>query len=149
MLNFYRRFIPRAAYLQAPLNDLLQGNIKGKTPIAWTTSTQAAFDECKESIAQAALLAHPEPDAPLAIVSDASDFTVGAVLQQRIGDSWEPLAFFSKKLSGAEKKYGAYDRELLAIYLAVKHFRHMVKARTFTIYTDHKPITFAFRQKSR
>jgi len=78
------------------------------------------------------------------MVSDASDFTVGAVLQQRIGDSWEPLAFFSKKLSGAEEKYGAYDRQLLAIYLAVKHFRHMVEARTFTIYTEHKPITFAF-----
>lgn len=82
MLNFYRRFIPRAAQLQAPLNDLLHGNIKGKTPITWTTSTQAAFNECRESIAQAALLAYPEPNAPLAIISDASDFTVGAALQQ-------------------------------------------------------------------
>ena len=44
--------------------------------------------------------------------------------------------------------YGAYDRELLAVYLAVKHFRHMVEARSFTIYTDHKPITYAFQKKN-
>jgi len=44
-------------------------------------------------------------------------------------------------------KYSAVDRELLAIYLAIKHFRHMVEARRFVIYTDHKPLTFAFRQK--
>ena len=60
----------------------------------------------------------------------------------------EALGFLlKKKLSPAESKYSAFDRELLAIYLAVKHFRHMVEARNFIIYTDHKPITFAFRQK--
>jgi len=56
-------------------------------------------------------------------------------------------AFFSKKLSPTEAKYSAFDRELLAVYLAIKHFRHMVEARRFVIYTDHKPLTFAFRQK--
>jgi len=43
--------------------------------------------------------------------------------------------------------YSAYDRELLAIYEAVKHFRHMLEARHFTILKDHKPLTFAFHQK--
>ena len=147
MLNFYRRFISKATQLQAPLNDLLQGNIKGKTPVNWNPEAQVAFEHCKEGLAQAALLAHPEPDATLALVCDASDFTVGAALHQQINGGWEPLGFFSKKLSSTEKKYGAYDRELLAIYLAVKYFRDMVEARTFTIFTDHKPITFAFRQK--
>ena len=143
MLNFYRRFISKAAQLQAPLNDLLQGN----TPVNWNPEAQVAFEQCKEGLAQAALLAHPEPDATLALVCDASDFTVGTALHQQINGGWEPLGFFSKKLSSTEKKYRAYDRELLAIYLAVKYFRHMVEARTFTIFTDHKPITFAFRQK--
>jgi cleavage and polyadenylation specificity factor subunit 1 len=54
---------------------------------------------------------------------------------------------FSRKLSPAQQKYSAYDRELLAIYEAVKHFRHMLEARHFTILTDHKPINFAFHQK--
>jgi cleavage and polyadenylation specificity factor subunit 1 len=58
----------------------------------------------------------------------------------------QPLAFFSKQLNPARQKYSPYDRELLAIYEAVKHFHHMLEARHFTIFTDHKP-TYAFQQK--
>lgn len=147
MLNFYRRFIPKAAQSQAALNDLLQGNTKGNAPVSWTPEAEAAFEACKESLAQAALLAHPRLDAPLAVFTDASDFTIGAALQQKVDDTWQPLAFFSRKLSSTERKYAAYDRELLAIYSAVKYFRHFVEARPFTVYTDHKPIVFAFRKK--
>lgn len=148
MLNFYRRFMPRTAQIQAPMNALLGGAIKGKTPIKWTTEARSAFDQCKEDLANATLLAHPGSDADLALVTDASDTAIGAVLQQRIDREWEPLAFFSKKLSPAETKYSAFDRELLAIYLAIKHFQHLVESRDFKVFTDHKPITFAFRQKS-
>lgn len=148
MLNFYRRFIPGASDAQAPLSDLLVPNLKGKSPINWTPEAILAFEKCKEKLATATLLAHPCDNARLAIVSDASNTAVGATLQQFINDEWQPLAFFSKKLTATETKYGAYDRELLAIYLAVKHFRYMVEGRDFVIFTDHKPITFAFRQKS-
>jgi cleavage and polyadenylation specificity factor subunit 1 len=61
---------------------------------------------------------------------------MGTVLQQHVENAWQPLAFFSKKLNPAQQKYGAYDRELLAIYEAVKHFRHMLEARHFTIFTN-------------
>jgi cleavage and polyadenylation specificity factor subunit 1 len=72
---------------------------------------------------------------------------MGAVLQKGVNNTWQPLAFFSKKLSPAYQKYSVYDRELLAIYEAVKHFRHMLEARHFIISTDHKPIIYAFQQK--
>ena len=145
-INFYRRTIPNAATKQALLNELLKGNIKGKEPISWNDSSLAAFEECKNSLAETTLLVFPAPDAPLAIFTDASDVAIGAVLQQKIRGDWQPLGFFSKKLSTAEVKYGAYDRELLAMYKSVKHFRHMVEGRTFTIYTDHKPLIYAFQQ---
>lgn len=147
-LNFFRRFIPKAAKIQAPLNELLHGNIKGKTPIPWTPKTTAAFNASKDSLARAAMLAHPADDLPLAIFSDASDFAIGASLQQWVKDTWEPLAFYSKKLNDAQKNYGAYDRELLSIYEAIKHFRHFVEGRSFCVFTDHKPITYAFAKKS-
>jgi cleavage and polyadenylation specificity factor subunit 1 len=147
MVNFYRRFLPGAASIHAPLNDLLQGNAKGRAPITWNPASDAAFEECKDALARAALLAHPKPDAPLAIFTDASDFAIGAVLQQHINGAWQPLEFFSKKLSPAESKYSAFDRELLAMYRAVRHVRHMVEAREFRIYTDHKPVTFAYNIK--
>jgi cleavage and polyadenylation specificity factor subunit 1 len=72
---------------------------------------------------------------------------MSAVLHHWVQDVWQPLAFFSRKLSPAQQKYSAYDRELLVIYEAVRYFRHMLEARHFTILTDHKPLTFAFHQK--
>ena len=62
--------------------------------------------------------------------------------RDRLGE-WLPLAFFSHSLSATEKKYSAFDRELLAMFLAVKHFRHYLEGRKFCIFTDHKPLTFA------
>lgn len=53
----------------------------------------------------------------------------------------------SVRLYNSERKYAAYDRELLAIYDAVRYFRHFVEGRPFTVFTDHKPIVFAFRKK--
>jgi cleavage and polyadenylation specificity factor subunit 1 len=57
------------------------------------------------------------------------------------------VAFLSKKINLTQQKYSAYDSELLAIYEAVKHFRHMLEARYFIIFTDHKLITYLFQQK--
>jgi cleavage and polyadenylation specificity factor subunit 1 len=54
---------------------------------------------------------------------------------------------FLKKLNTAQQKYSVYDRELLAIYEAVRHFRYMLEARQFTILTDHKPLIYTFQQK--
>jgi hypothetical protein len=67
-----------------------------------------------------------------------------AVLQKRIQDAWQPLTFFSRKLSPAQQKYSAYDGERLAIYETVRYFRHMLEARHLTILTDHKPLISPF-----
>jgi len=75
----------------------------------------------------------------LALVTEASTTAMGAVLQQRAQSAWQPLAFFSRKLSLAQQKYGTYDRELLAIYEAVRYFRHTHEARHFTILMGDKP----------
>lgn len=145
MMNFYRRFLPGAATIQAPLNALLAGsNAKGNKPVDMTPALHEAFKNCKSCLSTATLLAHPDTNAELAIQTDASDAAIGAVLQQRTTNGWEPLSFFSRKLSQSQKKYSPYDRELLAVYEAIKYFRYMVEARTFTIFTDHKPLTFAF-----
>ncbi|GFV88801.1 retrovirus-related Pol polyprotein from transposon 17.6 [Trichonephila clavipes] len=98
LLNFYRRFLPKAAEQQYLLSEFLKGS-KG-------------------------------------------------ALHQVVDSELQPLAFFSRKLTSSEKSYSAYDRELLAIYSAIRHFRYMLEARDFTVFTDHKPFTYAFRQKS-
>src|SRR5450830_1773539 len=72
----------------------------------------------------------------------------GGVLQQKESNGWRPLSFFSKKLDSPQQKYSAFDRELLAAHLAVRHFRFQLQGRAFTIFTDHKPLTKALHRVS-
>ena len=148
MLNFYRRFIRQAASIQAPLHAALAGpKVKSSQPVDWTPTMVQAFEDCKASLSRATLLAHPNPSTKLALFIDASVIAIGAALQQRVCDAWKPLAFYSHKLSPAQQKYSPYDCGLLAVYEAIKYFRPMVEGRHFVIFTDHKPLTYAFQQR--
>ncbi|GBM69553.1 Retrovirus-related Pol polyprotein from transposon 412 [Araneus ventricosus] len=93
------------------------------------------------------LLVYPSPDARLSLTCDASDRASGSVLSQEENGEWKPLALFSRKLTPAEQRYSVYDRELLAVYASVRHFSYMLEGCNFTIYTDHKPLIYAFTQK--
>ena len=73
---------------------------------------------------------------------------LGGVLQQWDRGGWRPLAFFSKKLASAQSVYSAFDRELLAVYLSIQHFRFMLEGRRFTVFTDHKPLVAAINRVS-
>ncbi len=80
-----------------------------------------AFAKCKNQQANAALLAHPSTGAKLCLMVGASDSAIGG---------WQPLSFFSKRLSSAERNYSTYDRELLAINASIKHFQDLLEATT-------------------
>ena len=143
LVNFYHWFIPHCAHTLKPLNNLLTATNGDHRPLQWDEQSSQAFLDIKKAIAEVSLLTHPHHDAPTNIMTDASDTAVGAVLQQEVDNHWRPIAFFSRKLTPAESRYGAFDRELLAVYLVVKHFQHFVEGRDFHILTDHKPLTFA------
>ena len=147
LINFYRRFIPRCAEVLQPLTDLLKNRLKKNQPITLGEQELSAFNQAKDQLANAAVLVHPRIDVPLCLLVDASDVGVGGTIQQLVDGIWQPLAFFSKRLQPAETKYSTFGRELLAAYLGVKHFRHLLEGRTFTIYTDHKPLTHALNSK--
>ena len=82
------------------------------------------------------------------MTTDASDIAIGAVLEQRVDEHWQPLAFFSRQLKKAERNYATIDRELLGIHAAILHFRYFLEGREFTVYTDHKPIVAAIKKKT-
>ena len=145
MVNFYNIFVPHAAALMVPLYSI--SHAKGKD-FQWTESLQSAFDATKQALASATLLVHPSTTATTCLTVDASNLAVGGVLEQFLEGNWKPLAFFSRKLDKAQKSYSTFDRELLAMYSAVKHFSYFVEGQTFHIYTDHKPLTFAFASSS-
>ena len=148
MVNYYHRFIPHCAARLTPFNNLLTAANDGHTRLSpksnfdlkWNKSAESAFSESKQILANATLLVHPDPSAPLNITCDASDFAVVGVLKQYIDNVWQPLLFFSKKLNPAETRYSPFDRELLAVYATIRHFRHNLE--NFFVNTDHKPLTF-------
>jgi transposase InsO family protein len=149
MVNFYHRFIPHAANIMAPLNTLLAGPKQPQNKVLpWNPSHTRAFEATKRALANATQLTHFRVGAPLALVTDASDVALGAVVQQKINGHWHPLAFHSRKLDDTERRYAPYDKELLAIYDSVLKFSFLLEGRKFTVYTDHKPITFAFTKNS-
>lgn len=149
MINFHRRFIPNAVKCQMVLQSLIIGNIKNdKTQIVWTQEARNEFKKCKQQLSKSTSLAHPAQNAQLELSVDASESAVGAVLHQFVDGNRQPLAFYSKKLSSAESRYSTYDRELLAIYLGIKHFKHFLEGREFLVNTDHKPLIYAFKQSS-
>ena len=130
LVNFYHRFLPHCAELMRPLHALISSTKPKSQPLIWTDSALAAFKATKEALAKASLLFYPKSDAPTSLMKDASDTAVGAVLQQHIEGVWHPISFFSRKLTPAETRYSTFDRELLAVFLAIKHFRHFVEMST-------------------
>ncbi|KAA3675571.1 uncharacterized protein DEA37_0000796 [Paragonimus westermani] len=77
----------------------------------------------------------------------ASNAAVGEVLEQFVNGEQQPLNFSSQKLQPAQTKYSTFERELLAIYLAIRYFRHLLEGRHFVVQTDHKPLSFTFHAK--
>ena len=145
IVNFYHRFLPRCATILHPLNDLLKAKHEKFT---WPSHATTAFNQAKHLLAEATLLNHPTPDAPTCIMTDASDVAVGAVLQQFTDAMWKPISYFSRTLTPAETRYSTFDRELLAIYLAIRHFRHFIEGRHFHVVTDHKPLIYSLATNS-
>lgn len=138
MLNFYRRMLPKAALVQGKLQKLIKGNKKkDNTVLIWDAEADKAFDQCKSDLANAAMLAHPSPNAHSVLHVDASNFCVGAAIHEFIDGKLNPLGFFSKRMADSQKKQSTYNRELLAMYQAVKYFRYLIDGRECTILTDH------------
>lgn len=140
--NFYRRFIPHFSTVAQPLTELTK---KSKV-FTWSPSCQAAFEKLKEAASsEAVVLPHPDFDKPFILETDASDFGIGAVLlQEDVGGKPRPLSFYSRKFNSAETNYTVHDKELLAIIVSLKHFRHYLQGSTFpfTIISDHKNLLF-------
>lgn len=149
MINYYHACIPNLARIQAPLTDFLRGSTKkkDKSKVVWTEIADLAFDNCVNSLVNATNLAFVSPDAPLVLKTDASNTAIGAALEQCENNNWRPIGFFSRKLSDPETRYSTYDRELLAIFSAIKYFKNVLEGRPFVINSDHKPLKFAFSQK--
>ncbi|KAK7891460.1 hypothetical protein WMY93_023423 [Mugilogobius chulae] len=145
--NFYRRFIKDYSRKAAPLTRLTSTSI----PFKWSTEAETAFTTLKRLFISAPVLSHPDPSRQFVVEVDASDSGIGAVLSQRSPEDnkMHPCAFFSRKLSPAERNYDIGNRELLAVVLALKEWRHWLEGaeHPFIVWTDHKNLSYLHSAK--
>ncbi|KAI2665952.1 Transposon Tf2-9 polyprotein [Labeo rohita] len=141
--NFYRRFIRGFSQIAAPLTSMIRG---GTRTLKWTSESEQAFKELKEHFTTSPILRHPNPELEFIVEVDASNSGVGAVLSQRHGEPPKmfPCAFFSRKLSAAERNYDVGDRELLALKEALLEWRHWLEGSKvpFLVLTDHRNLEY-------
>ena len=143
LLNYYCKFLPNLSSTLAPLYMLLQKN----KAWCWNSQQQQAFQRAKESLTSDSLLVHYDPSKELMVACDASPYGVGAVLSHKMDDGQDkPIAFVSRSLAPAEKKYSQLDKEALAIIFGVKRFHQYLFGRHFTILSDHKPLQHLFNE---
>ena len=145
MVNFYHRFLPKIANLLKPLYEAISLDSKN---LIWNKEMVESFQIVKDKVAEDTLLKFPIPNAPLTLTTDASNIAIGAVISQHNQNVGEPLAYFSQTLTPTQQRYSTFDRELQAIFSAIRHFRHILEGRPFRVLTDHKPLTFILNKKS-
>ena len=111
----------------------------------WTDTHQQSFDLLKNKLCEATELFFPVPGVPLSVTTDASKVAVGACLHQTVNGESQPLAFFSRSMSDCETRYSTFDRELLAVFAAIKKWKHYLSGSVVSVFTDHKPLVGALK----
>lgn len=137
MLNFYSKFLQNGSTVAEPLYRLLKKDQKW----SWTKECSEAFANTKKLLTSSQVLTFYDVDKPIGMLCDASSYGVGAVIFHETADGEErPIAFASRTLTPAEKKYAQCEREALALIFGLKKFHRYLFGREFTIYTDHQPL---------
>eukprot|EP00731_Ephydatia_muelleri_P037838 Em0575g5a len=141
LVNYYSKFLPHLANTLAPLYALL----KKHQQWCWGAEQEEAFKRAKSQLASDVVLAHFDPQQRLAVACDASPYGVGAVLSHLYNDGSErPIAYASRSLAPAERKYSHIEKEGLAVVFGVKKFHQYLLGRKFVVFSDHKPLQFLF-----
>lgn len=140
-VNYYSKFVPHLQTLCAPLHDLLRKGTQWK----WTKKEEDIATKLKHYLSTGDTLAHFDSKLPVILTSDASDVGVGAAIFHKYPDGSEkPIAFASRRLDSAERKYSVVDKEALALIFGVTRFNQYLYGRKFEIRTDHKPLVRLF-----
>ena len=134
LASYYRRFVKDFACIARPLHHLTERT----SSFVWTADCQSAFDELRQRLCSAPILAYPDFSRQFILDTDASDVGIGAVLSQVDDEGHERvIAYGSRALSKAERRYCVTRRELLAVVVFTQQYRPYLMGRKFLLRTDH------------
>ena len=129
------------AKIAKPLHELTKKN----RPFSWTEKQQKAFEELKARLISYPVLATPLPTGKYVVDTDASNFALGAILQQEQAGTLRVIAYASRVLDSAEQSYCTTRKELLGVMFGLRIFRHYLLANHFLLRTDHAALTSLLR----
>ncbi|XP_070032723.1 uncharacterized protein [Nicotiana tomentosiformis] len=138
LAGYYRRFIREYGHISKPLIELLR-----KDHFKWNDQATAAFQDLKDALTSAPVLALPNFSLPFMVEIDAYDIGIGVVIMQ----SGQPIAYLSKGMSPQHQAISVYDKELLALVMAVTKWGQYLIERHFVVKTDQKALKFLLDQK--
>ena len=144
LVGFYRKFVLGFAEIASPLFNLLKNNAK----FNWTAKEETSFIGLKEALIKATTLSLPDFNKDFYLITDASGSAVGGILAQMQEGILKPIAFESRKLSGAESNYPVHEQELLAVVHCAKVFRCYIEGRKTIVQTDHASLRYLKGQKN-
>jgi hypothetical protein len=139
LAGYYRKFVRNFGIISRPLTDLL----KKSSVFCWTALEEASFSALKQALVSAPVLALPDFSCTFEIETDASDHGIGVVLIQ----NKHPLAFLSKALGPRSSALSTYEKEALAIIMAVDHWRPYLQPAEFIVHTDQKSLIHLEEQR--
>lgn len=139
LAGYYRKFVRHFGLISKPLTELL----KKHAIFIWTSEHDKSFSALKQALCSALVLILPDFSKPFSIETDACDQGVGAVLMQE----GHPLAFLSKAMGPKSKGLSTYEKEYLAILLAMQQWRSYLQYSEFIIYTDQKSLSQLTEQR--
>ncbi|XP_063915487.1 uncharacterized protein K02A2.6-like [Zophobas morio] len=143
LVNYYNKFIPNNASLLHPLYELL----KKDSQFVWSEHCERAFVQVKEILTSDRVLAHYDATLPIVLTTDASEHGVAAIISHVVNNVEYPIAFASRTLSCAQRKYSQLEKEALAIIFGVTKFHQYLFGHKFILQTDHKPLVTIFGPK--
>ncbi|UTT89702.1 hypothetical protein NDA17_007024 [Ustilago hordei] len=146
--NFYQRFIAHFAHIAKPLTALVKP-IERFKKFELPEEAQQAFHKLIQAFTSAGVLQHFDYHLPTRLETNASDFAIAGVLKQEHEGRWHPVAFYSRKMSSAEKNYEMHDKELLAVVACLTQWRHMLAGlpSQLVILTDHEALKYFKSQR--
>ncbi|RVW63223.1 Transposon Tf2-2 polyprotein [Vitis vinifera] len=109
----------------------------------WDGRCQQAFEDLKKAVTEEPVLALPDHTKVFEVHTDASDFAIGGVLMQER----HSIAFESRKLNDAERRYTVQEKEMTAIVHCLRTWRHYLLGSHFIVKTDNVATSYFQTQK--
>jgi hypothetical protein len=133
-----RKFVKGYRGISTPLTRLLR-----KDSFKWDERAEDAFNLFKKTRSTPLVLGIHDFSKPFIIECNASRDGIGAVLMQ-IG---QPLAYLSQGLKGKSFSLSTYEKELLALVMAIRKWRHYLLGHSFKVRTDQQALKYLLEQR--